>query len=377
VAYSGSLLPSFASAVLVRDTCAGATPGESCTPSTTVVSVDDDGVPIEVPVGGASALISADGQRVIFVANAVASPGLALLPHLHDRDADGNGVFDEPGGISTILATPDPDGGLLDGVIQNFAIDASGRYIAFDHFDPDLPNRNGQGTVLRDTCSGAPAGCVASYLNLGVRLDGSPSGFKTLIADLSASGRFAALVTGDPLLIGVDENAFLGSVGVVRDTCVGAPAGCTPANHEVTVGTGGDRGDGPLSAAVRLNGDASLGIFTGPRTLIDLADTTFLNDVLLTLTGFLPDPGGVPTITARSPATAPAGSAGFLLTIHGTGFVPGAVVLWKGSARPTIFVSPEKLQARLSDADLAVPDNPTFQVANPGGTSTKVLFLVE
>ena len=90
---------------------------------------------------------------------------------------------------------------------------------------------------------------------------------------------------------------------------------------------------------------------------------------------FAPEPGGEPAISGRRPVDAPACSPGFPLDVLGVGFAPGAVELWKGAARPTIFVSETMLQARLLDADLAAAGVDTFVVVNPGGIGSNMVSL--
>ena len=46
-------------------------------------------------------------------------------------------------------------------------------------------------------------------------------------------------------------------------------------------------------------------------------------------------------------------SAGFTLTVNGTGFVSGAVVKWNGNARTTTFVSKSRLTATILSTDVA------------------------
>jgi Divergent InlB B-repeat domain len=53
----------------------------------------------------------------------------------------------------------------------------------------------------------------------------------------------------------------------------------------------------------------------------------------------------VPAVSSLSPATAPAGGAGFTLTVNGSGFASTSVVRWNGASKPTTFVSPSQLQA--------------------------------
>jgi hypothetical protein len=76
------------------------------------------------------------------------------------------------------------------------------------------------------------------------------------------------------------------------------------------------------------------------------------------------------------PGTVAPGSAGFTLTVNGTGFVSGAVVYWNGNSRATTFVSSSRLMATISAADVASPTTASVKVRNPGQTaSSNVVFL--
>jgi uncharacterized protein YfaP (DUF2135 family) len=72
------------------------------------------------------------------------------------------------------------------------------------------------------------------------------------------------------------------------------------------------------------------------------------------------------------------GSAGFELTLNGTGFVTGSVVNWNGSARATTFVSSSRLTAAILPSDIAKPGSGRVTVVNPGvgGVSTAIPFEV-
>jgi len=73
------------------------------------------------------------------------------------------------------------------------------------------------------------------------------------------------------------------------------------------------------------------------------------------------------------------GSAGFTLTVNGSGFVSGAVVKWNGSARATTFVSQSRLTAHILSSDIAKPNTASLTVVNPtpgGGTSNVAYFEV-
>jgi hypothetical protein len=83
---------------------------------------------------------------------------------------------------------------------------------------------------------------------------------------------------------------------------------------------------------------------------------------------------GVPTITSISPSSVAAGSAGFALTVNGTGFVKGSVVNVNGAPRSTTSVSATQLTAGVLASDIAAPGTDQITVFNPaaaapGGTS--------
>lgn len=77
-------------------------------------------------------------------------------------------------------------------------------------------------------------------------------------------------------------------------------------------------------------------------------------------------------------ATTP-GSAGFTLTVNGTGFVNGSTVYWNGSARATTYVGSSRLTASILATDVATAGTATVTVSSPapgGGTSNFALFEI-
>jgi hypothetical protein len=84
-------------------------------------------------------------------------------------------------------------------------------------------------------------------------------------------------------------------------------------------------------------------------------------------------------ISPLAPATAAPGSAGFTLTVNGSGFAPVSVVQWKGSTRPTTYVSPTQLTAAIPASDVAAVGTAVVRVFNPapgGGTSDGAAFEI-
>jgi hypothetical protein len=80
-----------------------------------------------------------------------------------------------------------------------------------------------------------------------------------------------------------------------------------------------------------------------------------------------------------SPAAMLPGGTGFTLTVNGTGFVSGSMVMWNSSVPATSFVSESKLTATILAADIASFDTASVTVVNPGpggGTSNVVFFEI-
>ncbi len=87
-----------------------------------------------------------------------------------------------------------------------------------------------------------------------------------------------------------------------------------------------------------------------------------------------------PSISSLSPVSAVAGSPGFALTAAGSNFIPASELWWDGESRPTTFLDETRLQASISDMDIALPGTPSIAVFNPapgGGTTQELLFQVD
>jgi uncharacterized protein (TIGR03437 family) len=88
---------------------------------------------------------------------------------------------------------------------------------------------------------------------------------------------------------------------------------------------------------------------------------------------------GIPSITSISPATTPAGSAGFNLTVNGTNFTIGSVVRRNGVNRTTVFVNSTQLLAFLYPDDFSATGTDQISVFTPppgGGASNLTSFTV-
>ncbi|MGO9239910.1 MAG: IPT/TIG domain-containing protein [Bryobacteraceae bacterium] len=82
-----------------------------------------------------------------------------------------------------------------------------------------------------------------------------------------------------------------------------------------------------------------------------------------------------PVITELSPGWATAGQAGFTLTVTGTNFFPGAVVLWNGTPLTTTPSSPGTLTVTIPASYVATATTASVTV-DSAGTSDPVTFTI-
>ena len=190
------------------------------------------------------------------------------------------------------------------------------------------------------------ASCAASFTQ-----PGDLNGTDSLLDALKGNG--GATLPGDQLA--PTHGLLAGSPAIDR----GAPAGCTSA-------TGAPLPTDQRGLPRPVDGDGA----DGPRCDVGAYE----------LQAPFSNPG--PTVASISPDAAVADSAGFTLTVDGTGFVGTSVVHWNGGARPTTFVSPVRLTAAIPASDLAAPDDvqtATVAVVSPapgGGISNARPFTI-
>ncbi|MGD0831135.1 MAG: hypothetical protein ABR907_09350 [Terracidiphilus sp.] len=239
---AGNILPStsapvcsMTSCVFLRDTCIGAPAG--CAPKTSLISIALDGSTAD----GGRPQISPDGRYVTFSSNSsnVISVNINGVENAFLRDTC-NGV---PVGCtpSTTLVSASSSG--LPGNSPSYpsAVNSTGRFVVFGSYATNLiPNDTSiwPDVFLRDTCTGAPAGCVASTSRMSTATDGTQGNGGVdfdLPPSISSDGRYVAFSTDATNLVPVDPNGGI----MERDTCFGAPAGCTPTTSMVSIGNDG------------------------------------------------------------------------------------------------------------------------------------------
>jgi trimeric autotransporter adhesin len=121
------------------------------------------------------------------------------------------------------------------------SISPDGRFIAFTSPAPPGPVQ----IYVYDTCNGAPPGCTTSTTLISQSNSGQPGNNTSETQTVNTGGRYVAFASGATNLIEDDTNA--GDIDLyLRDTCVGAPAGCTPTTTEEDVSTAGVQASGQL-----------------------------------------------------------------------------------------------------------------------------------
>ena len=231
--------------VFVRDTCVGAAPG--CVPQTIRASVAEDGSEIKDYPGSMGASLSSDGRFVAFWSDSA-----------NVVTGDTNGVSDifirdtcffpdspflvpppycEPATARVSLAN---DGSEADAENSHPSISVGGRYVAFESLASNLVSddtSDGVDIFVRDTCLNAPPGCTPATLRISVASDGTQANNSSGSPVISADGRFVAFESVASNLVPGDTNNRQDVF--VRDTCLGAPAGCIPQTTLVSVANDG------------------------------------------------------------------------------------------------------------------------------------------
>ena len=146
---------------------------------------------------------------------------------------------------STARVSVATDGTLANGNSRSPSISADGRFVAFDSSATNLVpggtnNPFFRDVYVRDTCLGVATGCTPTTTRVSVASDGTQADAPSDAASISDNGRFVAFESGATNLIVGDTNV---GGAVVRDTCNGAPVGCTPATTRVSVATDGTLGN--------------------------------------------------------------------------------------------------------------------------------------
>lgn len=261
---------------VVRDTCAGAAPG--CGAGTSVVSLANDGSNPNVTDFLPVAAISGDGRYVAFTSmasNLVANDTNNVEDAFLRDTCAGAGSPCTPSTQRVSLAS---DGSQISGGADGVSISGTGRLVAFTSvgITPGTPN-----SFVRDTCLGAPAGCLPSTIQASLANDGSQGNGASGSPNLSPDGRYVVFVSEATNLVANDNVPFFKIF--LRDTCFGAAAGCGPSTALISVALGGTA-ENNGSDTPALNGDARYAVFVSNASNLAPGDTNQVEDVFVART---------------------------------------------------------------------------------------------
>ena len=91
-------------------------------------------------------------------------------------------------------------------------------------------------------------------------------------------------------------------------------------------------------------------------------------------------PSPAPASISLTPSTVSRGSGNFRMTVRGSGFVPGSVVMWNGKAGSASFVSQNEMMVYVPAAAVASTGTAAILIKNPapgGGQSSPLTFTVK
>jgi hypothetical protein len=135
-----------------------------------------------------------------------------------------------------------------------------------------------QNVFVRDTCEGAPRGCTPSTSLESVGAGGSPGDGDSTGPSISADGRYVAFISSATNLVDGDTNGV--SDVFVRDTCAGAPSGCTPSTQRVSIASDGTQAD-DASTSATISATGRYITFRSLATNLDRASSTSPSNIFL------------------------------------------------------------------------------------------------
>ena len=89
-----------------------------------------------------------------------------------------------------------------------------------------------------------------------------------------------------------------------------------------------------------------------------------------------PTASGAIQIQQLVPSSTTAGSAGFMLTVNGKGFAPGAVVHWNATPQSTMYLTTSQVAANIPASLIANPITVSVYVRSNNANSNTVSFTI-
>jgi hypothetical protein len=244
----------------VRDTCAGVASG--CQFSTSLVSLTQNNSEPNADAYGA--VLSANGCTTVFVSNATnVAPGVSVPSQAYLND-----TCSPSAPVSGLLVSADNFGNPANDFVQDLAISADGRFVAFSSGATNLPNASShlQEIYVRDTCNRGPPSCTPTTTLVSANDFGVPFQGTSLNVAISADGRFALFDS----FVQIQSNRNATLIVFLRDTCnssTGAVANCSPSTKTISLaGDGGIPNNDSASGPFAISGDGRFVAFTSNAT---------------------------------------------------------------------------------------------------------------
>ena len=198
---------------------------------------------------------SATGLAATVAGGLVASPGTASITVADQATGEVSNVLPfgiaSPAGatagvVQMITAAPDGTPANGDSLVAP-SISANGQYVSFQSGATNLVADVASGyqeIYERNTCVGGLPGCVQSTIEISATYDGSPVDGHSRNSSISGDGRYVAFDSSADNILPNDSVCAATSCVFLRDTCSGAPAGCTPLTTLISVAADGSTGNG-------------------------------------------------------------------------------------------------------------------------------------
>ena len=203
--------------------------------------------------------MSGDGRFVAFASvanNLTADPvGNVWNVYLHDRDPDGNGLFDESG-ATTILLSKKWNGDRSDDDSVRPVFSGDGSTVVFESGSNLTPGADGMINLFVYDIAAATLTCITTGF------DGNGSGGDSRDASLSEDGHLIAFESASPRLIAHDTNGAQDVFVFNRNTA---------ATTRVSVATDGTEGNG-ASYDAAISADGTMVAFASAATNLDAGD---------------------------------------------------------------------------------------------------------
>jgi len=254
--------------VFVRDRVAG---------TTRMISVASNGAP--AAADSTSASMSGDGRFVVFTSAAsnLAGGGWSNV-FVHDRDADGNGVFDEPSGSATTLVSAAAPGVGGNGPSTVAAISADGHFVVFQSSASNLVAGDSNGaadvflfdrqTVTLSRVNRQPGGAESD----------AAGSLNAAGASITDDGHYVVFTSGDASLVPFDGN---GAADVFRYDRLEQAVSLVSADAAGARTDTGGTAVAPTSLAASISGDGRLILFASDAANLVAGDTNGVRDLFV------------------------------------------------------------------------------------------------